>query len=70
MPTGRLGLELTESSVLHATGSSYRALQELAEMGVDLVLDDFGTGYSAVAALLASPIRASSSTARSPAGRG
>ena len=57
VPTGRLGLELTESSVLHATGSSYRALQELAEMGVDLVLDDFGTGYSAVAALLASPIR-------------
>jgi PAS domain S-box-containing protein/diguanylate cyclase (GGDEF)-like protein len=54
---GRLGIELTESSVLHATGSSYRALQELAEMGVDLVLDDFGTGYSAVTALLASPIR-------------
>ena len=57
VPARRLGIELTESSVLHATGSSYRALQELAEMGVDLVLDDFGTGYSAVAALLASPIR-------------
>ena len=40
----RLGIELTESSVLHATGSSYRALQELAELGIDLVLDDFGTG--------------------------
>ena len=57
VPAGRLGIELTESSVLHATGSSYRSLQELAEMGIDLVLDDFGTGYSAVAALLASPIR-------------
>jgi len=53
----RLGLELTETSVLHATGRSYRALQELGELGVDLVLDDFGTGYSAVAALLAAPIR-------------
>lgn len=53
----RLGIELTESSVLHATGSSYRALQELAELGIDLVLDDFGTGYSAIAALLATPIR-------------
>ncbi len=57
VPAARLGIELTESSVLHATGSSYRALQELAEIGIDLVLDDFGTGYSAVAALLASPIR-------------
>ena len=57
VPARRLGIELTESSVLHATGSSYRALQELSDMGVDLVLDDFGTGYSAVAALLASPIR-------------
>ncbi len=54
---GRLGIELTESSVLHATGASYRALHELGELGVDLVLDDFGTGYSAVAALLAAPIR-------------
>ncbi len=53
----RLGIELTESTVLHATGSSYRALQELAELGIDLVLDDFGTGYSAIAALLATPIR-------------
>ena len=53
----RLGIELTESSVLHATGPSYRALQELGELGVDLVLDDFGTGYSAVAALLAAPVR-------------
>jgi PAS domain S-box-containing protein/diguanylate cyclase (GGDEF)-like protein len=53
----RLGIELTESSVLHATGSSYRALQQLAEVGIDLVLDDFGTGYSAIAALLAAPIR-------------
>jgi PAS domain S-box-containing protein/diguanylate cyclase (GGDEF)-like protein len=57
VPARRLGIELTESSVLHATGSSYRALQELSEIGIDLVLDDFGTGYSAVAALLASPIR-------------
>jgi EAL domain-containing protein (putative c-di-GMP-specific phosphodiesterase class I) len=53
----RLGVELTESSILHATGPSYRALQELAERGIDLVLDDFGTGYSAVAALLVAPIR-------------
>ena len=53
----RLGIELTESSVLHASGSSHRALHELADLGVDLVLDDFGTGYSAVAALLATPIR-------------
>lgn len=55
-PSG-LGVELTESSVLHATGSSYRALHQLADLGIDLVLDDFGTGYSAIAALLASPIQ-------------
>ena len=52
----RLGLEITETSVLQAAGPALRQMEELAAAGVPLVLDDFGTGYSAVSSLLATPV--------------
>jgi predicted signal transduction protein with EAL and GGDEF domain len=52
----RLGLEITESGVLKASGSARVDLERLAGMGVTLVLDDFGTGYSALSSILSAPV--------------
>jgi len=56
VPAARLGLEITESGVLDATGPSLREMQQLADMGVFLLMDDFGTGYSALTSVLEAPI--------------
>ena len=47
----RLWLEITESSVLHASQSSLTSTNALLDLGVRLSLDDFGTGQSSVATL-------------------
>jgi diguanylate cyclase (GGDEF)-like protein/PAS domain S-box-containing protein len=52
----RLGLEITESGVLKATGSSRVDLERIAAMGVTVLLDDFGTGYSALSSVLSAPV--------------
>lgn len=52
----RLGLEITENGVLHAAGSSLAEMQELRDMGIELLMDDFGTGYSALTSILTTPI--------------
>jgi len=52
----RLGLEITENSVLDAMGSSLTEMQELRQMGIELLMDDFGTGYSALSSVLTTPI--------------
>ena len=44
-------VELTESSLLDATGRRAREVRRLKELGVRVGLDDFGTGYSALAYL-------------------
>jgi predicted signal transduction protein with EAL and GGDEF domain len=52
----RLGLEITESGILKATGSSRSDLEQISAMGVTLLLDDFGTGYSALSSVLSAPV--------------
>lgn len=47
----RVLVELTESSLLDATGRRAREVHRLKELGVQVGLDDFGTGYSALAYL-------------------
>ena len=47
----RLLVELTESSLLDATGRRAREVRRLKDLGVHVGLDDFGTGYSALAYL-------------------
>ena len=47
----RVLVELTESSLLDATGRRAREVRRLKELGVRVGLDDFGTGYSALAYL-------------------
>jgi diguanylate cyclase (GGDEF)-like protein/PAS domain S-box-containing protein len=57
LPAHRLQIEITEDSILQATGSTVTALTDLAAVGVRLALDDFGTGYSSITALQRLPIR-------------
>ncbi|BCK86311.1 hypothetical protein MIZ01_0065 [Sideroxyarcus emersonii] len=51
-----LELEITESSLVHDTGSFIKTLQELKTLGVKLAIDDFGTGYSSMAYLKDFPV--------------
>ncbi|WP_041420917.1 putative bifunctional diguanylate cyclase/phosphodiesterase [Sideroxydans lithotrophicus] len=51
-----LELEITESSLVHDTGSFIKTLQELKNLGVGLAIDDFGTGYSSMAYLKDFPV--------------
>ena len=44
----RLGLEVTEDSLLQSTKKLSKELKELRGKGVDLSLDDFGKGYSSL----------------------
>ncbi len=53
---GRLGLELTESMVMHGADEVIQTMQRLNEMGVRLALDDFGTGYSSLSYLKRFPV--------------
>lgn len=56
VPGRRLGIEITENGVLHATGSSLHEMNELRDLGIDIYMDDFGTGYSALSSLMSTPI--------------
>jgi len=51
-----LGLELTESLVMHNAAAGALMLQNLKQMGVKLSIDDFGTGYSSLSYLRRFPI--------------
>jgi diguanylate cyclase (GGDEF)-like protein len=51
-----LGLELTESLVMHNAAAGALMLQNLKQMGVKLSIDDFGTGYSSLSYLKRFPI--------------
>jgi diguanylate cyclase (GGDEF)-like protein len=41
-------IELTETAMMHGSGSSINALKELKQHGFRLAIDDFGTGYSSL----------------------
>jgi diguanylate cyclase (GGDEF)-like protein/PAS domain S-box-containing protein len=55
-PPQMLYLELTESVLIEAGEAPVRTLQELRELGVNVVLDDFGTGYSSLSYLQRFPL--------------
>ncbi|MEP7184422.1 MAG: EAL domain-containing protein [Rhodanobacter sp.] len=47
----RLLLEITESAMLRLGDDTYRTMQTLNELGIDVAIDDFGTGYSSMSYL-------------------
>ena len=51
-----LALEITENLIMSDPERSTRCLQQLHDMGVQLIVDDFGTGYSSLAYLRKLPV--------------
>ncbi len=51
-----LGIEITETSLLHATDAVLALLEELHQGGLHIALDDFGTGYSSLSYLQSFPV--------------
>jgi len=58
VPPERLALELTESVLMEESDSPTAVLQDLKDLGVQLMLDDFGTGYSSLNHVKRFPISA------------
>ncbi len=56
VPTSKLILEITESSVMNDPDRAVPILETIAGIGVRLSLDDFGTGYSSLAYLQRLPV--------------
>jgi EAL domain-containing protein (putative c-di-GMP-specific phosphodiesterase class I) len=52
-----LGLEVTESSLLHNPQGSIAELQRLRALGFELYIDDFGTGFSSLSYLADLPVQ-------------
>jgi diguanylate cyclase (GGDEF)-like protein/PAS domain S-box-containing protein len=55
---GQLCLEVTETAVHEASGTSRSALAALSAVGVQIALDDYGTGYSSLGHLRSIPVNA------------
>jgi EAL domain-containing protein (putative c-di-GMP-specific phosphodiesterase class I) len=56
LPPQYLELELTESLLMSNEDLMFPVLQELKEIGLNLVIDDFGTGYSSLSYLKQFPV--------------
>jgi EAL domain-containing protein (putative c-di-GMP-specific phosphodiesterase class I) len=48
LPPSRLELEITEELLLQDDENTLTRLQQLRELGAQIVMDDFGTGYSSL----------------------
>lgn len=57
VPAQKLALEVTESSVT-ANNTVNIIMQEITDLGVELILTDFGTGYSGISNMLDLPVNA------------
>ena len=58
VPTGHLGLEISESLIVNERERLEGVLQQLHETGIRLYIDDFGTGMSSLLSLQRSPVDA------------
>lgn len=56
LPSSRLELEITESTLMHDSQAALTVLHALRAKGVRVALDDFGTGYSSLAYLRSFPL--------------
>lgn len=57
IPSGRLALELDESALGNAYLNINIIMQELSDLGVELVLNGFGSGYTPISSLLELPVQ-------------
>ncbi|MBI5658082.1 MAG: EAL domain-containing protein [Nitrosomonadales bacterium] len=51
-----LGIEITESMIMHDIEASIRKLQVIRDMGLEIAVDDFGTGYSSLSYIARLPV--------------
>ncbi|NOJ58840.1 EAL domain-containing protein [Arthrobacter sp. 260] len=58
VPSGRLIVEITETSLMTDPGASTANLRALRALGVGVEIDDFGTGYSSISYLRKLPAQA------------
>ncbi len=56
LPSARLELEITETTLMHDSEAALRVLHALRSKGVRVALDDFGTGYSSLSYLRSFPL--------------
>jgi len=56
VPSSRLTLEITESSVGEDPENAKRCIEKLRERGIRISIDDYGVGYSSMSQLLDLPI--------------
>lgn len=55
LPTDKLELEITESSLINYSETVLRQIQPIRDEGVKFAIDDFGTGYSCLNSLASMP---------------
>lgn len=58
IPAGKLTFEIEESALTSASLAMNMMLQELRELGIELVLNNFVSGYSSITSILDLPINA------------
>lgn len=56
IPRGKLAIEIQESALTMAYLNINVMLQELEELGVELILNEFGSGYSGISTILDLPV--------------
>lgn len=56
IPEGKLALEIQESALTMAYLNINVTLQQLQEMGVELILNEFGSGHSGISSILELPV--------------
>lgn len=56
IPKGKLALEVQESALTMAYLNINIMLQELSDLGVELILNEFGSGYSGISTILELPV--------------
>ena len=56
LTAGQLKLEITETTMMQDSSKAMRLIDQLKEMGIQIVIDDFGTGYSSMSYLQQLPV--------------